>query len=100
MVALRRIGDEQASESAGDGQQQAFGERLADDVRARGSDGEAEGGLRAAGHAASEEQVGEVGAGNQQDGGADTEEDLEAAAVLFLHFGDAGTTLTLCLGSV
>jgi hypothetical protein len=48
------------------GQQDAFGEELADDASASGADGDADGDLPAACHGAGQQQVGDVGAGDQQ----------------------------------
>ena len=46
--------------------------------------------LRAPRDGAREQQVGDVGAGDEQHEPADGKQDLQAAPVLFLHHGDAG----------
>ena len=57
----------------------------------RCADGEAHGGLAATGDRASEQQVRDIGAGDQQHDAANGQQDLEAATVFFFHDGDAGS---------
>ena len=52
------IGDDQAGRATEDGDEQAFGEELADDAGAHGSEGGSDGDLGAAGHAANQQEVG------------------------------------------
>ncbi len=82
-------GDDQAGEAAEDGEDDAFGEGLADEPLARGSEGEANRGLGAARGSASEQQIGDVGAGDEQDQAADGEQDMQAVGVVGLHDADA-----------
>ena len=58
--------------------------------RARRADRQPHRRLRPARHRAREQQVGDVGARDQQHQAADAEQDLQAAAVLLLHHADAG----------
>ena len=71
-------------------QEHAFRESLGNNLPPRGANGHAYGGLAATRHRASQQQVRDIGAGNQQHQAADGEQDLQAAPVLFLHLGDAG----------
>ncbi len=61
------IGHAQPGDAAEAGEQNAFGEQLADDAAALRAEGGADGHLRAAAHAADEQQVGDVGAGDEKD---------------------------------
>ena len=61
----KRDGD--SGGASGCGQYQAFGEELANEAEARGSEGDADGDFLAAGGGAGEQQIGDVGAGHQQD---------------------------------
>ena len=60
-------GDEQAERAAGEREQEALDDQLADDAAARGAEREADGDLARAGGAAGEEHVGEIEAGDEQD---------------------------------
>ena len=57
----------------------------------RCTDGEADGGLAAAVDRASQQQIRDIGAGDQQHDAADGQQDLKAATVSFFHDGDAGS---------
>ena len=84
------IGDDQAGDAAEHGEHDAFGERLADEPSARCAEGEPDRGLRAARGSASQQQIGDVGAGNEQHQAADGEQDAQAVAVVGFHDADAG----------
>ena len=58
--------EQQAQEASGDGEQDTFGEQLADDAGAAGSQGGADGKLALAACGAHQQQIGHVGAGDQQ----------------------------------
>ena len=81
---------DQTGQGTSDREQDAFDERLGDDLAARGSHGQAYRGLAAARHRAGQQQVGDVGAGDQQHQRADRHQDAQAAPVLLLHHADAG----------
>src|SRR5262249_20072700 len=88
-------------DAAGDGEEDALGERLRDDLAARGAEGEPDGSLPATRDPAGEQQVRHVGAGDEHHETADGEKDLQTPAVLLFHHGDTrsrGTTLRTCLG--
>ena len=85
------IGDDESCKSPGDRQQNAFGQGLGDDLAPGGSNGHAQGGLAAAGDRANEQEVGDVGAGDEQHQAADRQQNLQAATVLFFHDRDTGT---------
>jgi hypothetical protein len=82
--------DKKSGYAASDGQQDAFGESLHDNFAPRGTQSQAYCGLSATCDCAGEEQVGHVGAHDQEHQTANGQEDLQAAAVLFFHFGDTG----------
>ena len=84
-IATSKPGD-----PAGDGQQNALDERLRHDLPARRADGEPQSGLPAPRDRAGEQQVRDVGAGDEEHQPAHAEENLQAAAVLLLHDADAG----------
>ncbi len=60
------LGDEEAGGAAHDGEQKAFGQQLADDAQAARAQRGADGDFLFAGGGAREQQVGDVGAGDQQ----------------------------------
>ena len=73
-----------------------------DDVPARCADGEPDRGLAAPGDRAGEQQVCDVGAGDEQHEAAHAKQNLQAAAVLLLHDptpAPAGTTVITCRGN-
>ena len=82
--------DKKSGYAASDGEQDAFGESLHDNFAPRGTQSQAYCGLSATSDCAGEEQVGHVGAHDQEHQAANGQEDLQAAAVLFFHFGDTG----------
>ncbi len=73
-----------------DGQQHALDQRLRDDLPARGAERQPHRGLAATRDGAGQQQVGDVGAGDQQHQPAHAEQDAQAAAVLLAHDADAG----------
>jgi hypothetical protein len=88
--ARRAECDCEAGDPAGKGQQDALDERLDDDVAARRADREPDRGLAAPGDRAGEQQVGDVGARDEQHQPAHAKQKLQAAPVLLLHDPDAG----------
>ena len=77
-------------DAAGEREQHALDQRLRDDLPPRRADRQAHRGLAAARDRAREQQVGDVGARDQQHEPAHAEQDLQAAPVLLLHHADAG----------
>ena len=59
--------EQDAEDAAGDGEQHAFSEHLAEQLGARGSEGEADGHLALTAGGLGEEQIGDVGAGDAED---------------------------------
>ena len=82
--------DGQADDAAEHGQQHALEQRLRDDLPARGAERQPDRGLAATRDGAGQQQVGDVGAGDQQHQRAHAEQDAQAAAVLLAHDADAG----------
>jgi hypothetical protein len=60
------VGDEKSACGAKRGEDQSFGEKLLQETAAGSSDGDADGHLVASGEGTDEEQVADVGAGDQQ----------------------------------
>ena len=85
-----RVGDDDAGDAAECGEDEAFGEELPDDAPPRGAEGGADGHLGAAGHAANEQQIGDVGAGDEQDESGDPGEQMQVRGVPLLHGLDPG----------
>ncbi len=79
-----------AEESSGDGEERGFDEELAKKARACGSEGHADGDLALASAGAGEHEVGEVGAGDEEDETGDAEEDPERGVVGVAQVADAG----------
>ena len=77
-------------DAAGDREQDALDERLRHDLPARRAHREPHGGLTAPRDRAREQQVRDVGAGDEQHQPAHAEQNLQAAPVLLLHDADAG----------
>jgi hypothetical protein len=71
-----RVAEGQAGCSAERGEQEAFGEHLAEDVAAARAEGKAGAHFALAGGGAGEQQVGEVDAGEEQDQAGEREEDV------------------------
>ncbi len=71
-------------------EQDALDERLRDDLPARCAQREPDGGLTAPRDGAGEQQVRDVGAGDEEHQPAHAEQNLQAASVLLLHDADAG----------
>ena len=69
------VGDDQARDAAKDGENDAFGQRLADETAARCSEGETDGGLRAARRSSRQQEIGDICAGDEQDEATDPEQD-------------------------
>ena len=86
-----QIGDCQSKNAAEDGQDEALGQRLPDEPCARGPNGQTNRGIGTTRGSASQQQVGNVGARNQQHEAANREQDAQAGAVVFLHHADAGS---------
>ena len=82
--------DDEARDAAADGEQDAFDERLRDDLRSRRADGHPYGRLRPSRDRAREQQVRDVRAGDQQHESAHGHQQLQAAGVLLFHHADAG----------
>ena len=85
-------GDEGQSEpekAAGEREEQSFDKALTDDTGAAGAEGEAGGDFAQACGGAREEEVGEIGAGDEQDESDDGHEDLERIAVFAAYGHDA-----------
>ena len=61
-------GEHEAEEGSGAGEDEAFGEELADDAAAAGAESAAHGELLGARGGAGEQEVGEIDAGDEQDG--------------------------------
>ena len=83
------IGDGESDDAAGDGEEDALDQRLRDDLPARRADRQPQRRLAAPRDRAREQQVGDVGAGDQQHQSAHAEQDAQAAAVLLPHDADA-----------
>ena len=76
------VSDEEAGNAAESRENDTLGEELADDAGARGAKGGAEGHFRFAAHAADEEEIGDVGAGDEEDESGDPHEHVEVGFVL------------------
>ena len=72
-------GDDESGDAAGDGEQHALDQRLRDDLPARRAHREPHGGLAAPRDGAGEQQVRDVGAGDEQHQPAHAEQNLQAA---------------------
>ena len=83
-------GDDEAGDAAGDREQDALDERLGDDLPPRRAHREPDRRLTAPRDRAGEQQVRDVGAGDEQHQPAHAEENLQAASVLLPHDADAG----------
>ena len=88
--ARRADRDGESDDAAGDGEEHALDERLRDDLPARRADRQPQRGLAAPRDRAREQQVRDVGAGDQQHQSAHAEKNAQAAAVLLPHDADAG----------
>jgi len=86
--AGQTVGQEQPHRRAQHREQDAFGEQLAEEPRAAGAHGRADGQLAAALRAACQQEVGDVDAGNLEQAADRAEQDLErCAATARGHFG-------------
>ena len=72
-----------------DGQQDAFGDDLADESRAGAAQRRPDSGLKARGGAARQQQIGDVGAGDQEHQAGDRHEEAQARLVVALQVGHA-----------
>ena len=84
------IGDGETEQAAEAGEKNAFGEQLADDAAALRTERRADGHLGAAAHAADEQQIGNVGAGDEKNESGDPLQQVEMILVVVLHVLDAG----------
>ncbi len=75
-------GENHAEGGAGEGEQETLAEQLAHDAGARGAEGGAHGEFLLAGGAAGEQEIGEVGAGDEQHESDGTEQHGETGAVV------------------
>ncbi len=82
--------DDESGDPAGDGEQDALDERLRHDLPARRAHREPQAVWPRRATRAGEQQVRDVGAGDQEHQPAHAEENLQAASVLLLHDADAG----------
>ncbi len=82
--------DREPGNPAADREHHALDQRLRHQLPARRAHREPHGGLPAPRHRAGEQQVGDVGAGDEQHEAADAEQNLQAPAVLLFHHADAG----------
>ena len=74
------VAEDEAEDAAGEREDDAFGEQLADDAGAAGAHGGADGEFTLAAGGADEEEIGDVGAGDEQDEADGSEEDEERGA--------------------
>ena len=72
-----RVSDYEAGDAADYGEDEAFGKELADDAGARCAERRAEGHFGSAAHAADEEEISDVGAGDEEDEAGDPHEHVE-----------------------
>ena len=84
----RRHGHQKSDDAAANREQDALRERLHNDLPGSGADGQPHGRLAATSNAASEQQIRDVGTGDQQHQAAHEEQDLQAATVFFFHHCD------------
>jgi hypothetical protein len=83
------VGDYEPEQPAHARKKHAFGKQLADDAAALRTEGRADGELRAAAHAADEQKIGDVGAGDEKDECCDPLQKLQVVLVAVLHVLDA-----------
>ena len=83
-------GDSDAERAAESGEQQRFCEELTDEARTPGAECLADGELASAGGGASKQQVGDVGAGDQQNDAAEGHEHLERLRELAAELRETG----------
>jgi hypothetical protein len=79
------VSDAQAQKSTEDGEDEAFCQRLSDESLARGAEGETDGDLCAPRNASCQEQIGYIGARDEEHQTADGEEDVQAVFVVGFH---------------
>jgi hypothetical protein len=84
--AHAHIAEDEAEDAAGDGEDDAFGEELADDAGAAGAHGGTDGEFTLAAGGPDEQEIGDVGAGDEQDEADGSEQDKERGA----RVGDDG----------
>ncbi len=87
--AGRRHGDQETGDAPGNREHEALEQRLRDDLPSARAERQPQGDLSAARRGTGQEQVGDVGARDQEDQRADRQQDLQAAPVRLLHLADA-----------
>ena len=88
--AAQGLRERDAERRSAEGKQAALDEQLRGDAAARCSEGHADGHLALAGAGAGEHQVGQVGAGDEQDQSGDGEQELKRGVVGVAQRADAG----------
>ena len=81
----RSHGHQKPDNATANGEQNAFRERLHDDLPGSGADGQPHRGLATTRYPASEQQVRHVGTGDQKHQATHRQKDLQAASVLLFH---------------
>ncbi len=87
--ACSRVGDRQADQATDAAEQDAFSNNLANDATAARAHRHAHSDVRAAGGATRKQQVGDVGAGNEQHDGGEDHEHLQPESGFLLQALDA-----------
>src|SRR5437899_2362500 len=87
----RSHGHQKPDNAAANGEQDAFRERLHDDLPGSGADGQSHRRLATTRYSASEQQVRHVGTGNQKHQATHRQKDLQAASVLLFHHRHTGS---------
>src|SRR5215831_2614688 len=87
------VAQEQANGASSDGEQKAFGEHLTEDAHASRAEGEANAHFALAAAGASEQEVGEIGAGKEQDESGERDEHIDG-------LGQVAAYLVLTLAAV
>jgi hypothetical protein len=88
--ARRADGDDESRDAPRDREENTLGERLRHDLPARCAQCQPDRRLSPPRDPAGEQQVRDIGTGDEKHQPADTQENLQAASVLFLHDADAG----------
>ncbi len=82
-------GEDEAGGAAGEGEEKAFDEKLADDAAAAGAEREADGDFLFARGGAGDEEAGDVGAGDEEDAGGEEHQDPEGLGEALTEIGAA-----------
>jgi len=82
-------GEEETEAGSEEGEKKGFGENLADDAGSAGAEGQAGGEFALAGGGFRQEEVGEVGAGYEEDEDDNSHEDVQGLLIENAHGGDA-----------